>query len=267
MNKSILCFWIIANFTLVSCEIEKEHISINDNFDELSPLWVKDEIKDASRYEITNDPTDANNNVLKFQLFPDDFNAGGKRNEFKLKTKDSIGMIVNYSFQFMLTEDFFKKDRPHDWIIIHQWHDDPPKGKTWAEYGMLTKPPVHLYIQGNTDGNHKIVYTYGLWNRNMKLTRSFIFKEPIQPNKWYTFSNEVLWDVKETAYSIPRINDEFLVETSENNEHKVFGANMYNVVPNYYKMGLYGNNLSKDTLSIYFDNFTYSLKKAECSCD
>lgn len=55
------------------------------------------------------------------------------------------------------------------------------------------------------------------------------------------------------------INGEYLVKADENYEGKIFGANMYNDVPNYFKMGLYGNYKSNDTVSVNIDDFNYEL--------
>lgn len=234
--------------------------SYKDSFDTLKEFWDKEETTDSTRFKITKDPINDSNNVIKFQLHPDDWNANGKRNEFKLDyhfTFDENKLISDYSFIFLFTEDFFKPREEVDWIMIHQWHDKPPEGVSWEDYNLGTHPPINVYIQVWPNGESYIVYNYGLWTKDFKNLQDYIYSEPLAPNKWYNFENSIAWSHDGSGYSIPKINGEFLSNISS--DGKIFGANIYNEQGNYFKMGLYGNYTSQDTISMYFDDFHYNL--------
>lgn len=245
---------------LSSCE-NKIIQKIADDFETIEPHWSTHETTDNKSFKIVTDPLNESNKALLFNLYPTDFNAGGKRNEFVLKTLDSIGYQVEYSFKFLFYPEFFSKEKEQDWIMIHQWHDSPPLGFNWENYNMQTRPPIQVFIQTNPNGKFYIFYAYGLQDKNKNDLRYIKFEEPIESNKWYFFENKIYWNTNESGYSIPKINDEFLVNKDEDKEHKIWGANMFNNVPNYFKMGLYGNYKSNDTISVLMDEFSYKLRK------
>lgn len=255
--KSVFLTILLTHFS--SCNGEKPIQEFSDNFYTINPYWNTSETTDKTRFEIVTDPLDDRNNVLLFHLFPDDFNSGGKRNEFVIRTKDTIGYKVEYSFKFMFPESFFKPDKEQDRIMIHQWHDKPPLGISWQDYKMLTRPPVHLYIQVNPDNKFYIIYAYGLWNKDIKELRHIKYEQPLLPNEWYKFENTIKWEMDESGYSIPKINGEYLIKPDENEAGKIYGPNMFNDVPNYFKMGLYGNYKRNDTISVFIDEFRHSL--------
>lgn len=265
-------FFVLSSFLLISCSDNDDAIgqdqlegytlvkSYNDSFDTLKEFWDKRETTDDTRYEITKDPINNNNNVLRFHLHPDDWNANGKRNEFKKDydfTFDADELKSEYSFKFLFSEDFLKSREEIDWIMIHQWHDKPPKGMSWGDYDLGTHPPVNVFIQVKPNNENYIVYNYGLWTKDFNDVQTYIYSEPLEPNKWYEFENVVKWSYNEDGYSIPKINGEFLSDISS--EGKVFGANAYNDQGNYYKMGLYGNYAAQDTISVNFDDFNSNL--------
>ncbi|MAB56801.1 MAG: hypothetical protein CL524_04540 [Aequorivita sp.] len=255
----ILCLYLCSCSNEDIIKDERIIQEFSDSFYTINPYWNTSETTNNSRYGIVNDPLDIQNNSLVFHLFPEDFNYGGRRNEFVLKTKDTIGLNVDYSFKFLFTSEFFARYKELDWIMIHQWHDMPPRGMSWSDYNMDTNPPIQLYIRVLPGDKYYIVYAYGLKDKNRKSLRHLTYEFPLQPNEWYSFENTIKWAKDESGYSIPSINGEYLVKSDENPTGKLIGANMFNDVPNYFKMGLYGNYLSNDTISVYIDNFNYLL--------
>lgn len=256
-------FLLMLSTLFYSCSDENSYDDedivqqFSDSFYTINPYWNTSETNDSSRYGIVEDPVNKENNVLRFSLLPDDFIQNKKRNEFKIKTKDTVGYEVEYSFKFLLPSSFFTENKESDWIIIQQWHDQPPRGLMWGDYHMETNPPINLYIHVLPGKKYYLVYAYGLWDKNKKDLRSLTYKNPLKPNTWYSFENNIGWAMDNTGFSIPKINGEKLIPQIEDYKGKIFGPNMYNDVPNYYKMGLYGNYLDKDSISIYFDDFKY----------
>ncbi len=231
-----------------------------DHFDYLKPFWDTTETQKGGSYEIVPVPGNPNNYALHMYLFPGEEIQNGKRNELKLSTKDSLGYTIHYSFRFMFPETFFKSREERSWVIFHQWHDRPPKGVSWSDYHRQTHPPIAVYIQMLPDHKNRIVYVYGLWDKDMNHKQTYTYSEFLKPGVWYTFENTVYWSLTGAGYSIPKINGRYLVAESEDKAHKVHGANQFNPVPNYYKMGLYGNYKRADTIAVYFDDFNYTLR-------
>ena len=262
---SILVIIVLVSSCSIDDNMNGRIISqrFSDSFYTINPYWDTSETNDRSSYGIVQDPVNSQNNPLIFHLLGDDFIQGKKRNEFKLKTMDTIGNDVNYSFKFLLPPEFFTEDKELDWIMIQQWHDEPPRGLSWRDYNMETNPPVQLYIRVLPGDKFYIVYAYGLWDKSKKNIRHLTYEYPLQANTWYSFENTVRWSMNESGFSIPKINGENLIKKEENEEGKIIGSNMYNDVPNYYKMGLYGNYKRDDSISIYFDDFEYVLYSPE----
>lgn len=252
-----LCFYSCSKENLIKNEYIIQRFS--DSFYTINPYWDTSETTNSSRYGIVNDPVNIENNVLFFHLLPEDFNYGGKRNEFVLKTKDTIGYTAHYSLNFLFTSKFFTDNKELDWIMIHQWHDMPPKGIKWGDYNMQTNPPIQLYIRVLPGDKYYIVYAYGLKDKNNNKLRHLTYEYPIKPNEWNSFENTIKWAKDESGYSIPIINGEYLINSEENPKGKIIGPNMFNDVPNYFKMGLYGNYKRNDTISVYLDDFNYEL--------
>lgn len=264
-----LFLYLSSSILLSSCTkdtdsiIEDRYTQIKyykDTFNKIEDFWDREETTESNSYEIVEDPIDNDNNALKFHLHADDWNASGKRNEFKIDyffTFDEKDLLSQYAFKFLFTEDFFNDKNKKDWIMIHQWHDKPPQGLSWADYGLGTHPPINVYIQVYPEGVHYIVYSYGLWTKDFKDDKNFIYSEPLEPNKWYVFENTINWSIDESGYSIPKINGNYLINEFE--DGKLFGANTYNNQGNYFKFGLYGNYESEESISVYFDDFEYIL--------
>lgn len=157
----------MLSFSLLACsddqnersQVDNEYF---DNFNNISSFWNTSEISHSERYKIIKGPTNTDNKAVQFSLFPDDFINNGKRNEFKINTKDRPGHTVEYSFKFMLPEDFFKSRKEGDWVMLHQWHDEPPEGKDWSDYKKGTHPPVNLTVKLTPSEKDYIVFNYGL---------------------------------------------------------------------------------------------------------
>lgn len=276
----IILFLMIIGFYYLNTRSEKlitlEPISekslifnLMDDFDNhLQPFWSK-EVADSLRYEIVSDPLDETNSVLKVDLFLEDY-SNGLRSEILVFTKDSIGYKTNYSFRFLVPENFFQYDEAPGWIIIHQWHDLPDPGFNWASQNKATQPPIHLMFERNREGEYDLVFKTGLKTGHMDEIVSVKWPGEILPDTWYTFSCEVYWHVyNNKAYSIPMldskyfINDEFRSEQSIE-QHKIYRRNMYNALPNYFKFGLYRSGTEKHNRTIFLDDFQYNSERVSC---
>lgn len=262
MNKKCVLYSLLVLLVVSSCNEAKVLQELSDDFSTHNPIWKTKQISDSSRFLLVKDPIDYNNSCVQFALFPNDINAGRKRNEYVLKTKDSINNLVNYSFKFLLPDSFFKEREKEDWIMIHQWHDDPPKGVKWKDYKDKTQPPVSLYIKVTPNNPPLLKYTYGLHSKYIEEKEFYTYKRNLRPNTWYHFSNTVKWSLDSlVGFSSPKVNDEYLASINGKLSKEIRGRNMFNTMPNYYKMGIYGNKEMNDSIYILFDDFEYELRE------
>ena len=238
-------------------------ISYTEDFslDEVRSFW-KMELSDIDRHRIVNDPMDPNNKVLNVELRLEDY-ASGLRSELVIFTKDSIGYKTNYSFRFMFPESFFREGEDPGWYIIHQWHDLPDPGFNWNTQHKSTQPPIHLSVERDSENQYFLVFSNGLQTGGMDEIVKVKWEETLEPNRWYTFSCEVLWGVyNNRSYSIPKIDGRYMVNghlpaDSDIESHKIYRRNMYNSLPNYFKIGLYRSGTEKYIREIYFDDFKH----------
>ncbi|MGJ8665375.1 MAG: heparin lyase I family protein [Patiriisocius sp.] len=235
---------------------------IEDDFEgPLKKIWKKEQ-QDSSRILTVSDPLNKNNKVLKVDLNIGDYASGGLRTEVLFEPKDSFGYQTNYSFKFLFPDDFFKKGEKKGWFIIHQWHDAPAPGFNWKTYNRITAPPIHLLVEHNPNGDYYLIFKTGLKIGSMDEIYSVFWKEKLKPNEWYEFSCEVLWSLYNSeGYAAPKLNGEPPYDFSDEvtqKRVKVMRRNMYNSIPNYFKMGLYRSNYEEYNRTIYFDDLKYN---------
>ncbi|MEP3206998.1 MAG: heparin lyase I family protein [Gilvibacter sp.] len=243
----------------------EEIVEFKDSFDEkIASFWGL-QLAKSDRAMIVKDPLNSENEVLKVTVTPTDRVSGGNRSEFVIKQHDSMGYLNKYAFKFMLPEAFFKEQEKDAWFIIHQWHDEPAPGFTWATKKDKTKPPIALTISYSPEEGYQLYYKDGLDTGTLDEAKRLIWTEELKANVWYTFSNSVFWSLYEThGYSEPRLNGELF--TPDKNAKliegdKIFGRNMYNAVGNYFKFGLYQASGQIHARHIYFDDFTMQSKR------
>ena len=267
MNKLMSFFLIFLFFSCknetITLDNEVVEVSRSDNFENsLEDFWLK-ELVDEERATLTIDPLDKSNKVLKVDLKLDDYVSGGKRSELLFFLKEADGYKSYYTFRFMLPESFFQSDEKKGSFIIHQWHDAPAPGHSWKTYNIKTKPPVHLLVEHTNSSDYYLKFNTGLESGTMKEIKSVTWKEKLVPNKWYTFSCEILWGLYDKeAYCIPKIDNEFFINFETKEEvQKITARNMYNTIPNYFKFGLYRSGIEEFNRTLYFDDFEYGDKQ------
>jgi len=274
INRGFLYFvLLICSLNLFSCkekekeieysltEIKEPKIFCDDFENEMQNFWIK-QLAHESRDSILKDPLNKNNTVLKVTNNLEDRVSGGIRSELLFFPKDSIGYKTKYSFRFLLPEEFFKKGEAKGWYIIHQWHDAPEPGFNWKTYKRKTQPPVHLLVEHNTNGEYFLYFKSGLETGSLNEIESIKWKEKLKPNKWYTFSCEILWGMysaENFSYAKPKLDGKYFVNKFNTKDstftHKIVRRNMYNSIPNYFKFGLYRAGYEKYNRDIYFDDF------------
>lgn len=238
----------------------------SENFENgFQSFWTY-ELADSSRVDIVKDPFDPQNNVLKVDLEIGDYVSGGVRTELRMHPRDSFGYTANYSFRFLLPESFFKKDEEKGYHIIHQWHDEAAPGFNWSNYNTKTKPPIHLLIEHNPNGDYFLVFKTGIEIGEIEEIVPARWKEKLRPNKWYTFSCEVLWSLyNKEGYAEPSLDGEYIINYDNNldpsSRHRIYRRNMYNIIPNYFKLGLYLSGKQQYNRTVYFDDIKFESRR------
>ena len=268
MNRKRLTYGAITLLAIAAIglylRMPKPINAFSDDFNAHEKTWIRKQVANTSRYQIVTDPQQEANSCLLLAQHPKDHFGGAKRSEYVFRPYTKAGKLVRYSFKFMFPNDFFKHRSVKDWLIVQQWHDEPPRWTAWEDYKENTRPPVALLLGLKKDAPITIEYGYGLKSNSYDQERVFVFKDSLRPMTWYTFSNEIFWSQDDNlGYSKPMLNGIPFVPESVDSENKVYGANMYNSVPNFYKFGLYGNKKSQDTIAVFLDDFRFEVVSSD----
>lgn len=237
----------------------------NEDFENgLQSFWSR-ELADTTRMNIVKDSSRPENKILKIDLNLEDFVNGGIRSEIVIKPKDSFGYKANYSFKFLLPKSFFQEGESKGWYIIHQWHDETNPGFNWKT-NPKTQPPIHLLVEHNPNGEYFLYFKTGLETGELKEIFPVKWKNKLEPDRWYTFSCEILWSLyNNEGYSEPKLDGEFFFNQKNATDslvnHKIYRRNMYNIIPNYFKIGLYRAGYEKYDRTIYFDDFNFKSER------
>ncbi len=240
-------------------DADPEFIWLDDFESSLANFWKLQQMTE-DRLTIATEPGNTLNNVLQVKLDTLDYANGGRRSEMVITQKDSLGYLSEYSFRFKFQKDFFTPEAKAGWYIIHQWHDVPAVGYNWKSNKHKTRPPVALSVNFKPEIGYSLVFKSGLDTGNINEGIRLTYKGNLEPDIWYTFSNQIFWSVYKTdGYVLPKINGESM--SDDRSDGKVFGRNMYNVRGNYIKFGLYRSGSQKNNRTIYFDDFKMTSRR------
>lgn len=258
MKLFSLLLFITLFFSCVSKKeevVEKDPYAKNyrdDFIDKKQPFWNSFQLKDPDRAIVVPDSTDPDNEVLKVSITPFDTIAKGIRSELVINAKDSFGYLNKNTFRFKFPKSFFKTEKLPGKIAIMQWHDRPFPGFDWKTKKIVVLPPFYLYINHTPDGKFELLLHTGI--RIGNIDNFVIAKWPgiLEPDVWYEFENEIFWSLYNDGYIKPKVNNTCF-EINNVDICSFEGPNMYHIVPNYFKMGLYYNKPHEFNRYIYFD--------------
>jgi hypothetical protein len=183
-----------------------------------------------------------------------------KRSEYGLRLYDSIGMKKFFQISVQITDGLkFDDVNFGREIMIMQWHSKPAPNRDWTHYrnnNPFNRPSIALYLTTNDNLNFYLVLRYG--NNGKKDFKysgevwSVVALQRIDVNKWYDLTFEIKWSFQNDGYIASYINNEPF--TPFNGLHnKVYGANMHNESPVYFKFGQYRYWDDKNVHKIHFD--------------
>lgn len=216
-------------------------------------------------FKIVQDVVRKGKYAFKITVHPDDITqVSGKdkknRAEAKYDNLDPEGSEVYYGWSFLIPNDYiFKPEDGSGFNIIAQWHDKPDResGETREQTAGLN-PPIAVYM-GTLDGQPGIRINYGLRDLNV----GSIGDSPIKLDDWNDIVFHIKWSQGEDGFVEVWHNDKSITGG------KVYGPNMHNSVPHYWKTGFYrgivGDDSTLTTNSMYIDEIRIGRSKADVS--
>lgn len=231
------------------------------NEDRFSTKWRKETTKN-NKYKI-----DINSRKGRFldgflitEMNTTGENGVTKRSEYGINLYDSISEKKFLSFSFQIPKSFiFDKTNFGREVMICQWNSKPAPEKDWShyrEFNEFNRPSVAVYISTNDNKNYFIILRYG--NNGKKQFKhkgniwSTIAVKKINTGEWYDMTFEIKWSINNDGYIAAWINNEPF--TQFNGLHnQVYGANMHNASPNYFKFGQYRYFDDSHKHQIFFD--------------
>lgn len=248
---------------------QSNNYSVFEDFDstDVSNKWAK-EMEDTTFLEI--DKTFGKmGNGAQIVLPPYE----GKKKKFSLRSElnlqvfeDTLNVEKYYQWEFKIPSnqslDSINMGRI---TMIAQIHSRPEKGKDWKHYkknNPFNRPSVGLYYTEREDGYYLLAF-YGL---NGKPDTKFeglrwkkIVEHKINADTWYKMNLNIKYEFDDSGHISFFLNDSPITEFN-GKDYKVYGGNIHNSAPNYFKFGLYRPWKNSTTQRIYFDNFISSFE-------
>lgn len=183
-----------------------------------------------------------------------------KRAELSIKLFDSINQVKFLSFSIKVPKTFkFEKSNLGRETLISQWHSKPAPDNTWQDYrkyNEFNKPSVALLLTTNDNVNFYLVLRYGNNGKPNFKHKDYVWSaiaiSKINKGEWQDLVFEIKWSLTNKGYIASWINNKpFTPFNGLNN--KVYGANMHNVSPTYFKLGQYRYWDDKNTNEVFYD--------------
>ncbi|MFY0608248.1 MAG: polysaccharide lyase [Cyclobacteriaceae bacterium] len=257
---------ILSSVLILICTSDAISQLVHERFDSL-PLndkwdW---ELEDRSRLKIDTLNKKEGNGSLSISLQQGDKSAGGHRSELKLFTNraNMPELEVWYSYSFYFPESFKDTTLNNNQHIITQWHDRPPNGYTWSNY-KGHEPSINLvYLFENNQS--KIALNYGNnyhsydtlpdGTKPLKLkNQARVAEANIEKGEWVDIIYHIKWSLDDHGFIEVWLNGRPWTNFN-GTDYKIYGANMYNSSPQYFKFGLYRSKNITATNSINIDEF------------
>lgn len=187
-------------------------------------------------------------------------NRGAKRSEYGFRLYDSIGYTKFFALSFKLPKRLkFDKENLGKEIMISQWHSKPAPYKDWnhyRKYNPFNRPSIALYITTNDNKNFYVLLRYGNNGKNEFEFKSEVWSiialKKIKQEEWYDIAFEIKWSFQNDGYIASWIDNKPF--TPFNGYHnKIYGANMHNKSPAYFKFGQYKYWDDSHRHEVYFD--------------
>jgi len=150
----------------------------------MKPNWIYKLFRDFFLQEPRENAIVLDNNVVSFNLRPDDEKIGGKsRCEVSRSIKEVLGAERLYQVSFRIPTSWETNDTN---INVTSWHDD----NNYPD----TRPPLLISIQGN-----ELVITQNT-EEHWPFGKVELYRENIDKGVWNELSVQVKWHTNANAY-------------------------------------------------------------------
>ena len=213
--------------------------------------WAGREAARDDSIQVVTDPTRAGNYAARFTVRAGERVSNGNRAEIFHDNGDGAGREVWVGWSFLIPNDFVDVEwKPKFWQCIGQWHDQPDKsrGESWADFPAHS-PSIAVYYTSK-NGAPAIEIWSGIYAKNE--TQKIVARAPIVKGQWQDMMFHIRWSQESDGFVEPFLNGAPLI-APDANEHRAYGANMWNGASHYLKIGLYRDSEITATNSVYFD--------------
>jgi hypothetical protein len=152
---------------------------------------------------------------------------GGVRAELAIDAPYRVGDMVEYSWSFLIPEDFTDDAPRNRWWVLADWHDQPDRsrGESWDGFPARSAPIILGY--GRVDGQDLIGLSYG--SPDPLPVSAF----PVQRGRWHALAVRVTWARDAGGRVAVRLDGEARPVAA------AAGPNMHNDFQHYAKIGMY----------------------------
>lgn len=237
--------------------------------EDLEQVWLGGyQLAAMERLSLAPDPLQPDNQVACLTVKPGDMVAKGARAELVWNHLDPEGSERWISWRVYLPADFPMAQSLRDgqgrpnWQIMGQWHDTPKEGTPAGQ-----SPPLSVqlaYLDQSDPGYKRALKDAGSspgFDKRWDKQPVFFLSYGAPPSKaafaaatlgqWNTILIHVRWSQQDDGFVQMWIND---IEVTKG---KMTGRNMYNDLPNYFKLGLYRNPDLNLTQQVCYDDLRY----------
>lgn len=212
--------------------------------------WNRESAR-ADSIQVVTDPKRAGHFSAKFTVRAGEVVSNGNRAELTHDNGDLPGSQRWYAWSCLIPRDFGDVEwKPKLWQCIGQWHDQPDtaRGETW-ETLPAHSPSIAVYYTSKK-GASAIEVWYGTYGKTED--QKIVAVAPIEKGQWLDLKFHIRWSQNRDGFLEAFLNGKPLISPATEN-HRVFGANMWNGAPHYLKIGLYRSGEITPTNSVYFD--------------
>ena len=232
------------------------------------------EVENNKRITIDSKNSRNGKGSLRLELRPNDRASNGNRSEIKIGSPElnKEGNEVWVKYSIMIPENFVDTSYLENKHKITQWHDAPPPGFTWADYSGH-EPSINLEYRFKNQESYFVLNYGNFYHRKdtfpdgspiQKLNKQqTVATKRISKGRWYDLTYHIKWSQNDDGFIEVWLDDNPWTQNIENGSIRIYGANMYNLTPNYFKAGLYRPPVFSSTNFINIDEFAIGKTRDE----